>query len=429
MSETLGRLATDLGERSTYDAVAQCSRCGYCEQACPTYVATGEEAKSPRGRNQIVRQMIEGKLDDPAAAMEALSTCLTCGACTTACYAKVPVVDIVLEGRRSLRETHWLVKKVSRLMIDSPKTFARLLKIGFVFKKLGLSKLGRPALKAVGLPVLAEMDAHTDEAPLRNLDDALSSREEVDNPAYRYFAPCGPRYLYPRVGEATMKACDRLIGPGTYLNNSCCGLLANNYGDLADARELARKNIEQAEKNGDQNIIGDCSSCVAFMKTYPQLFLSEHDASWRRRAEAYAQRVKDVLEIYGNNADKLPPSVREGVETTYHDSCRAINGQNIKEQPRKAARRLAGASFCEMAGSDQCCGGAGAFGFVHGGLSDELLRKKVSNAASVQAGLILTSATSCLIQLARGLRKYYPEAKVLHLSEFVAGAFEKTNGA
>jgi glycolate oxidase iron-sulfur subunit len=82
-----------------------------------------------------------------------------------------------------------------------------------------------------------------------------------------------------------------------------------------------------------------------------------------------------------------------------------------------------------MPGADACCGGAGAFAFVNEDLSDELLRKKVGNVASVQAGVVLTSATSCLIQLARGLRKYYPDARVLHLSEFVAGALEKKNGA
>ena len=103
VAEPLGRLLTDLGERTSYDAASQCSRCGYCEQACPTYVATGREAQSPRGRNQIVRLMLEGKLDDPAAAEEALSTCLLCGACVTACYAKVAVPDLVLEGRRALR--------------------------------------------------------------------------------------------------------------------------------------------------------------------------------------------------------------------------------------------------------------------------------------------------------------------------------------
>lgn len=426
MSEQLGRLLTDLGERTTYDAVSQCSRCGYCEQACPTYVATGEETKSPRGRNQIVRLMLEGKLDDPAAALESLSTCLTCGACTTACYAKVPVADLVLEGRRMLRpEAHWLVKQVTGLLVESPRAFALLLKLGFVAKRLGLSKLGRPVLRSIGLPVLAAMDEHTDEAPLRNLDDLVKRRPAPAAPAYQYFAPCGPRYLYPRVGVATMEALDALKGPGAYLDNPCCGLLAHNYGDLEDARRLARLNIEHGEKKGVEAIVGDCSSCVAHLKSYPQLFLKPGDASWRRRAEAFSERVKDAIEVYGEHAEKLPAAAAEGVETTYHDSCRAINGQGLKSQPRAAARRAAGASFCEMAGSDACCGGAGAFGFTHERLSDDLLKTKVGNVAGVQAGVVLTSSTSCLIQLARGLRKYYPEAKALHLSEFVAGALRK----
>src|SRR3989338_11005731 len=112
MSEKLNRLITDLGERSTYDAASRCGRCGYCEQACPTYVATGQESKSGRGRNQLVRLMLEGKLKDPSEAGEALSTCLLCGACSTACYAHVPTADIVLEGRRMLRgKSPWLDRK------------------------------------------------------------------------------------------------------------------------------------------------------------------------------------------------------------------------------------------------------------------------------------------------------------------------------
>lgn len=81
-----------------------------------------------------------------------------------------------------------------------------------------------------------------------------------------------------------------------------------------------------------------------------------------------------------------------------------------------------------MAGADACCGGAGAFAFVQEDLSDDLLKRKIGNVASVQAGLVLTSSTSCLIQLAHGLRKYYPDAKALHLSEFVAGALGKNHG-
>jgi glycolate oxidase iron-sulfur subunit len=338
-------------------------------------------------------------------------------------------VDIVLEGRRLLRgKTHWLVKKICRIMIESPKLFAGLLKVGFLLKKTGLSRLGRPLLRAIGLPVLAAMDEHTNEAPLRNLDDLTKRRVDSTNPAYRYFAPCGPRYLYPRVGAATLSALDTLKGRGSRLSNACCGLLAHNYGDLADARELAMKNIEIAEKSGREPIIGDCSSCVAFLKSYPQLFLNPQDADWRERAEIFSRRIRDAIEVYGECADRLPANAAEGVETTYHDSCRALNGQNLKEEPRRAARRAAGGSYCEMAGADACCGGAGAFGFVHEELSDDLLKKKIGNAAAVQADVVLTSSTSCLIQLARGLRKYYPDAKALHLSEYVAEALEKNHG-
>ena len=428
MSEQLGRLKTDLGERSTYDAASQCSRCGYCEQACPTYVATGLESKSPRGRNQIVRLMLEGKLDDPAAAAEALSTCLLCGACQTACYAKVPVADIALEGRRLLRgKTHWMVKAVSAMMVGRSSLLSPLLKLGAVLKSAGLSKLARPFLRLIGLPVLAAMDEHVQSVPFWNLDDLQSRRAKTDSPAWQYFPSCGPKYLYPNVGTATLNALEKLNGAGNYLSSPCCGLLANNYGDIEDARRLAKQNIELSESSGTAPIIGDDSSCVAFLKSYPQLFLGEPE--WKARAEKYVSRIKDVIEIYGEKADKLPPGACAGVETTYHDSCRAINGQGLSKEPRRAASRAAGDSFCEMAGADKCCGGAGAFAFVNEGLSEDLLKTKVSNAAAVQAGVVLTSSTSCLIQLARGLRKYYPEAKVLHLSEFVDGALEKQHGS
>ena len=330
MSEPLGRLLTDLGERTTYDAVAQCSRCGYCEQACPTYVAAGREAYSGRGRNQIVRLMIEGKLDDPKAAEEALSTCLLCGACQTACYAKVAVPDIILEGRRSLRgRTHWLVRWATRLLVENPKKFETFLKFGYALKRAGLSRLARPLLRWAGFSILAEMDEHVEESPARLLDEELAElRGRGEAKAWSYFAPCGPRYLFPRVGVSTWKSLTRLKGVGRHAENLCCGLLAYNYGDLEQARALARRNIAKAEAEGSEPIVGDCSSCVAFLKSYPQLFLMPNDTAWRERAERFSARVKDVIEVYGESAAALPVPA-EVVATVYHDSCRALNGQGL----------------------------------------------------------------------------------------------------
>jgi glycolate oxidase iron-sulfur subunit len=415
MSEGLGRLITDLGERSTYDAASQCSRCGYCEQACPTYVATGRESQSARGRNQLVRLMIEGKLKDPAAAQEALSTCLLCGACSTACYAHVPTADIVLEGRRRLAEKpHWLVRLLSGLLVSAPGTLSVLLKIAYAAKRAGLSRLSRPFLRLAGFSGLAEADAHVSEAPFFFLRDKLKRRKPAAKPAWLYFAPCGPNYLFPRVGLATVKALEALRGEGTALASGCCGLLSYNYGEVDDARVLARRVIERAEGAAGVPVVGDCSSCVAFLKSYPQLFAQE--AGWRERSERFSARVRDAVEAFGDAG--LPPGQAEGV-VTYHESCRACHGQGLKT-PKDLLKSACGDSFRPLEEADVCCGGAGAFSFVNPELSDEVLKRKIDKIARARASVVVTSSTSCLIQLARGLRKYYPQGKVLHLSEFVA---------
>ena len=415
MSAQLTRLLTDLGEKSSYDAASQCCRCGYCEQACPTYVVTGCETRSARGRNQLVRLLIEGRLAEPDSAQDALDTCLLCGACTAACYARVATADIVLEGRRMLRDRpHWLAQLLTGLMAYHRGLFVLLLKAANLAKRLGLSALSRPFWRLAGLPGLALADAHVREAPLVFLHEMLRLRPPAADPRWLYFSPCGPNYLYPRVGRATVRVLEALRGAGNFLDNDCCGLLAYNYGDLKDARYLARRNIEKFEAAGGRGpVVGDCSSCVAFLKSYPQLFLAEPD--WMRRAGRFAACVRDAPELLGE-AEGLP-SLAQAPPATYHDSCRASHGQGLKTHAHDAMRRLAGAAFRELPESDVCCGGAGAFAFRNPELSDELLRRKAGRIAATGARLVATSGTSCLIQLAQGLKKYYPECEAVHISE------------
>jgi glycolate oxidase iron-sulfur subunit len=423
MDRTLSRLLTDLGEKSSYDAAAQCCRCGYCEQACPTYVITGDETRSARGRNQLVRLLIEKKVSGSASASDALQTCLLCGACTAACYARVSTADIVLEGRRMLsRKPHWLARLLTWLMLHRG-LFRLLLKGANLAKRLGLTALTRPLLRLAGLPGLALADEHVREAPLTFLYETLRQRPIAPHPQWLYFAPCGPNFLYPRVGQATVRVLSAIHGAGNFLDNDCCGLLAYNYGDVEDARTLARRNIERFEAAGGRGpVVGDCSSCVAFLKSYPQLFLA--DPRWKERAERFVEAVRDVPEVLGGSVAVLPEAA--GLPpTTYHDSCRACHGQSLRGPAHAAMRRLAGAAFRELPESDVCCGGAGAYAFRNPELSDELIRRKTGRVASTGARLVATSGTSCLIQLAQGLKKYYPECEVVHISELAARAVEK----
>ena len=423
MTPELSKLRTDLGDRPIEESVAQCNRCGYCEQVCPTYVLTGKEAFSGRGRNQIVRMMLEGKLADPKAAEEALSTCLLCGACTSVCYAHVATADHVLEARRQLRQGR--LPRLARFLLDElafrPVKFRRLLKLAYFFRRLGLAKLAADLglLRLFGMPVLENAETHVEGAPARFLEEELAEDPALDwprkegqpAPDWLYFAPCGPNFLLTSVGKATVRNLKRLKGPGAFPGNGCCGLLHFNYGDLEQAKTLARLTIEQFETMPELPVIGDCSSCVAHLKSYPQMFLE--DPAWLPRAEAFSKRVKDVIELY----DKFPrptgevrPQAGEWGRQTYHDSCRARNGQGITVKSD---------AFTPLPESEWCCGGAGAFSFVHPELSDEVARRKVSNIASTQASVVATSSSSCLLQLAWALKKYYPSCRVMHLSELV----------
>ncbi|OGS04402.1 MAG: hypothetical protein A3G41_08530 [Elusimicrobia bacterium RIFCSPLOWO2_12_FULL_59_9] len=430
MKGDLKVLRTELGDRPFYDSVSQCNRCGYCESVCPTYVLTGKESYSGRGRNQIIRLILEGKLDNPNAAEDALSTCLLCGACTAACYARVATVDHVLEARRGLRNGRLpiLAGFLMKLLADRRPLLDRILKIAYALKRTGLPAwAGRTGLlKLAGLSALQNADSHVHELPRRFLSDIWRGRSRPAAPQWFYLTLCGPNYLYPKVGESTVAALDKIRGEGEAMENACCGLLHFNYGDLNLSRSLARRNIEIYERRRSQTglagpVIGDCSSCVAHLKSYPQLFLD--DPQWLPRAEAFSSNVKDSVESFSpSEALRLKRNWPQGVKVTYHDSCRARNAMGLARNQRQILKAVLGERFVELPQAEWCCGGAGAYSFVHPELSEDVLKSKISNIASTQAGIVLTSSTSCLLQIAYGLKKYYPSCRVMHFTEFLAQA-------
>ncbi|OIO04064.1 MAG: hypothetical protein COX65_01590 [Elusimicrobia bacterium CG_4_10_14_0_2_um_filter_56_8] len=428
----LGALLTDLGEKNLYDAAAQCNRCGYCETSCPTYMLTGRESISARGRNQFVRMLVEGRAKNPAEAEESLSTCLLCGACSSACYAKVPTPDIVLEGRRALNGygENFFARAAVMSLLNAPRVFGFWLKLAYLAKKTGLPRLAASMglYDFLGLPGLAEAEAAIENAPLRFANETLRKDPELKprnkkQVNWAYFAPCGPNYIFTEVALATVRVLKKSFGEGVFIDNHCCGLMANNYGRLKDAREFARRNITRYEELkaefGEFPVIADCSSCAGFMKSYEQLFTD--DDAWRSRAKSFAAAVRDILEFIP--AEKaghpFPAPVRRAGRVTYHDSCRAAHGQGIRVEPRAVLRKMAGTNYRELPESDWCCGGAGAFALSQPELSKKVLDRKLRNIASVQADTVVVGATSCLAQIGSGLRKVYPSARTVHYSVFL----------
>ena len=59
----------------------RCVHCGLCLRSCPTYVATGVETESPRGRIALMKAVKEGRIGITDRVVSHWDRCLQCRAC------------------------------------------------------------------------------------------------------------------------------------------------------------------------------------------------------------------------------------------------------------------------------------------------------------------------------------------------------------
>ena len=52
-----------LADEPSYEGLLQCMRCGFCLPTCPTYVLTGRERSSPRGRVALAKAVADNQID------------------------------------------------------------------------------------------------------------------------------------------------------------------------------------------------------------------------------------------------------------------------------------------------------------------------------------------------------------------------------
>lgn len=408
-----------------YNAVTRCNRCGFCETVCPTYMVSGKETLSPRGRNQAFRDILEGKIKNPENASEIFSTCLTCHACTNVCFSEVPVAKLMSSAKACAQEKNSFIpfqKFLLSLFLSQRKFISMILWFLFLCKRMGISRVLNKFKLLKFIPELETGEDLILNTPLifgGNKSALKLSRS--GNPLSKkikisYFSGCGIHYLYPEVSTACLKVLGSSNLKIDAPNHSCCGLIAASAGIPELAKELAKKNIEKFSPLNPDQIIVDDDSCCGFMKSYGELLNQDP------KAISFSNKIKNLSEfVTENESIPLINQAKFFGRVTYHDPCQMGNAHKSTDAPRKILQNLKNLEFVEMDEANWCCGGAGSYCLKHPSLAEDILERKLLNIEKTGAKIVVTQAASCLLHLRYGIRKKnrQEQLKIVHLAELL----------
>ncbi len=396
---------TEGGEdRGGFAALDPCVHCGFCLQACPTFLATGDEADSPRGRIELMRALEAGELapDDPGLALH-LDRCLGCRGCEPVCPSGVGYGRGLAAARAA----------IARRRGVPPLARAALAALTGAGPSHVVYAMAR-ALRATGIPrrlagwgrarfAMGMLAASSPE------DGGGNSRSNLHRPPppsttspVLLFRGCVMDGLFSHVHDATIRTLE--VNGYTVRevpDQVCCGALHEHAGLEDDARRLARANIAAfagGGGTGDEPIVVNSAGCGAMLKEYGHLL---GDGTGRGAGAAFAARVKDVTELLAARGPR--PGAPVDATVAYDPPCHLLHAQRIAEPPQRVLAAIPVLRVISTPDAAQCCGSAGLFTLVEPGMSRAVLAPKLAALAEARPQVVATGNPGCLMQLGAGL--------------------------
>jgi len=386
-----------------------CVHCGFCLQACPTYLNLEDENDSPRGRIFLMRSLLEGTVtpDDPSVHRH-IDQCLGCRACEPVCPSGVPYGQLLEATRATLNDSR-PIPFIARLILF---VFARpWLLVPAMFMSRILASTPIPTLLSGlrgRLGFAMAMLASTGRSIERSRYRPVASGERGLVATLR---GCVMEGLFRNTNRAT----ERVLTVNGYTmvaapGQQCCGALHAHAGDLESAQKLARRNIAAFEKSGAQFIAVNAAGCGAIMKEYGHLL--QDDPEWSERAKQTGSRVRDVSELLAAAGPRA--GGRLPVRVTYDAPCHLQHAQRVTQQPLSVLAAIPGLELIPLHDSDQCCGSAGIYNLIEPDTSDAVLEPKLANIKATGAPFVATGNPGCLMQIGAGLIQEEINARSIH---------------
>ena len=408
-----------------YAGTLDCVHCGLCLSACPTYLATGRETSSPRGRVYLMRGAAEGQVSLTGLLAEEAHLCLGCRACETACPSGVQYGAMLEDTRAAVAEAgarsglaHRLERWALRGIVPHRGRLRALVASLALAQRWRIDRLALPLLPRslrLAHALLPPLPSARDRKPLPELTPAQGERRG----RVAFFTGC----LMSQVFAGVQRASVRLLAANGFdvvvpREQGCCGALHAHAGDLGFACDLARRNLEAfapaLERQEVDAIVVDSAGCGAALR--------EVDRWLPEQGGPFAARVRDVCEFLDEVGLRGGAGGLERVRVCYDDPCHLVHGQGVEAAPRRLLGQIEGLELVEHTGATHCCGAAGTYSLTQREMSQTVLAEKMDALAAADPDVIATGNPGCLMQHASGVRARGLSARVLHPVELLDAA-------
>jgi len=386
--------------RESESILRKCVHCGFCTATCPTYILTGDELDSPRGRISLIQNMLESDAPPTHETVHHIDRCLSCLACTTTCPSGVNYMHLVDHARKHISSSYGrpMTARFYRGLLSGvmtrPSLFRGALfgaKIGYPFRDL-LPDVMKRMLE------LARSSAKKTKAGLR---PGVHRTAEKSVGRVALLQGCVQSSLDPEINESSVRTLNRLgFDVSVVAQASCCGSLPFHLGDEKRASAHAQRTIDaffdEIENQDADFLVVNTSGCGTMMKDYG--FQFRDDPGLSERAALIAQKTVDIAELLFDLKPE-PTGQAAGTPIAYHAACSLEHGQKVQSQPRALLTHL-GFDVREVDEGHLCCGSAGTYNILQGDLSDQLRARKVERINKTRAEIACAGNIGCLTQLA-----------------------------
>ena len=369
-----------------YDEIAKCNRCGFCLAHCPVYAVKGRESATPRGKNALVRGIIEGKIDWTPEIEETIFRCTGCRLCTQTCFPAVETNAAVLAGRQCLADRKQYPKVVDRVVEALENNF------------------------------------NISNEPNENRSLWMESMSHVPTHKYQkekaqviYFVGCVAAF-YPmahKIPQTFVQILDKAKVDFTLLGGEewCCGFPLIQAGMNEKMQKLVEHNEKKIMEIGADRVVFACPSCY---HTWKEKYNT--GAELLHSTQFMERLISEGKITFDNGSNRT---------VTYHDPCDLGRNSKVFDPPRNILKQIPGLNLVELENNRQlsvCCGGGGDLEMIDPDLSAAIAQRKIEEIQRTGAEEVVTSCQQCIRTISGYARKHKIKLKVKDITEVVLEA-------